>query len=913
MNLRYFKVAAFTALLTLSAFYFFNFIFASPDDGPSAGNTEKLLREIQKTGWEGRHTRAIEAYSKLLKEEPQNIEAMMGLAQNYEWAKKFEKAQTAYSGILKISPDNIYANLGLARVYFFKGELTQAAKSFKDIVDKNPGNIEVHLAFAQYLGWRGKFGDSRKMYKAVLEKEPQNIEAKMGLGQLAIWRENYEEAVIIYRSVMAIPGADVFAARLELARAYFLKGDIKRAKLLYIKLADEKPESRELAKAVSDLTAAMVEKARACSAAGKLFEARKIYEETLDFAPENFELLKYHGMNEIAAGSVEYGIEYLKKAVGIKDDDLESYLELGAGYEKIKKYKQAVETYKAAEELTDGGPEVRFRLANAYFMKKEMINSLELTNGLLKENAGDRRARFLRSKLDDHFGHTEAAEDELGKLIAQDKENPEYRDELDRITARRLKAARELSLSEKFDEAYTHYEKILKQRPDHIEALMGKAGVLSAKKNYDGAIEIYRQVIALDKNFVQAELDIALNTSWKKEYFTAIDEYRKILKKYPENAAAIVGIARTYSWAGELDKAVRHYRLALEKDPKNAEGLIGYANTLHWCGLDESAVSIIKTLRGLQGKQSETDELEKQIKWDHLRDLAATYERSWDSDKSALSARGVEFQADIDLSARLRVFYKLFDVWTKGLENLARAELTSVGVTKILTENIRIFATTNFYGFEDRNKVFDGNIAGTFGWVFRKFNRYVIYLVADKSILFDTPQLVSNKISVMSRSADIDYTFSKKIKGLASFAMADYSDKNKKTAAAFTLDILTVDHDLWQLFSGPAYKKTAFTERRFNGYFSPTDYVTLGAYYRLEYKNRKRNLYLTWRDEYGRQKIDEQEPTKYRNYNAMITYLMTAVLRLEAAYTHGSTIGAAAAATGGYAFDYYSFKGNYRF
>ncbi len=914
MNSRYFKVAAFIALLTLSAFYFFNFIFASSDGEPAAGNTEKLLKEIQKTGWEGKHNRAIEAYEKLLRDEPQNIEAMLGLAQNYEWAKKFQKAKTAYSDILKISPDNIYANIGLARVYFFKGEIALAAKNFKDTVEKNPGNIEVKLAFAQYLGWRQKFGESRKIYKSVLEKEPQNIEAKMGLGQLAMWRENYEEAVIIYRSVMAIPGADVFTARMELARAYFLKGEIKRAKLLYIKLAGEKPESRELAKAVGDLTAAMVEKARALTADNKLLEARKVYEDAIDFAPENFELLKYGGMNEIALDSIECGIKYLEKAIEIKDDDLESYFALGSGYEKIKNYDDACETYESAVDMTAGDPEARLRLANAYFIKKDPVRSLEITNALLKEIGEDRRVRFLRAKLDWHFGHLESAEDELGKLIAQDKENNEYRDELYKITVSRLETARELARSKKFKEAYIQYERILKHQPDHIEALMGKAGTVSAGSDYDGAIKIYRRVTELDKSFVQAELDIALNTSWKKEYFTAIDQYRKILKKHPDNIPAIVGIARTYSWAGELDKAVRHYRLALKKEPKNAEGLIGYANTLHWCGLDPDAVRLIKTLRELQGKQSETDELEKQIKWDHLKDLAATYERSWDSDKSALSARGAEFQTDIDLSSRLRVLYKLFDVWTKGLENLSRAELTAVNISKILNKNFRIFATANFYGFEDRNKTFDTNIGGAFGMFFRKFNRYVIYLIADKSILFDTPQLVSSKISVMNRSMDLEYNFSKKIRGLASFAMADYSDKNKKTAAAFTLDFLTVDRGLWQLFSGPAYKNTAFAERKFNGYFSPSDYVTLGAYYRVEFKNRKRNLYLTWRDEYGRQRIEEQDPSKYRNYNAMLTYLMTGSLRLEAAYAHGSTIGtAAAAAAGGYAFDYYSFKGNYRF
>ncbi|HNY11214.1 MAG TPA: tetratricopeptide repeat protein [Candidatus Wallbacteria bacterium] len=913
MNLRYFKITLLTLLLTLSTFYFSNCAFASSGDEPAPGSAEKLLGEIQKIGWEGKHGRAIKAYIKFLKDEPKNIEAMLGLAQNYEWAKKFEKAHATYSDVLRLSPQNITAAIGLARILYFQGELTPAAKNFKDIVEKNPENIEAQLAFAQYLGWRKKFNEAGRIYRSVLKKEPKNIEAETGLGRLAMWQENYEEAISIFRNVTAISGVDAFEARLELARAYFLKGDIEHAKSIYANLAEEKPENNEVARATNDLTAAVIEKARSYSAGNKLLEARKEYEKIIDFAPENFELLKRYGINEIDLGSVECGIKYLKKAIVVKDDELESYFALGAGYEKIQKYADAVETYERAIKTAPSSVEARLRLANACFMKNDPIRSLEIINSLLKENHEDRRARFLKSKLDNHFGYLETAEDELGILIAQDKENTEYKDELNKITIYRIKAAGNLMLSKKIEDAYAHYERILKHQPDHVEALMGKANIASVRRDYDGAIEIYRKVTGLAPNYVQAELDIALNLSWKKEYFAAISEYRKILKKYPENVNAIVGIARTYSWAGELDKAARHYREALKKDPENEEGLMGYANTLHWCGLDRNAGALIKTLRGLQGPKSETDELEKQIKLDHLRDLTASYEKSWDSDKTTLSARGVEFQADIDLSSRLRVFHKLFETWTQGLENLSRLELTSLNVSKILNENLRIFGSADFYGFEDRNKVSDSNAAGTLGAIYKKFNRYIIYLTVNKSILFDTPQLVSNKISVTSKSMDFEYDFSSRVKGLASLATADYSDKNKKTAAALTLDVLTLDRELWRIFTGPAYKSTSFSERKFNGYFSPTDYVTTGAYYRLEFKNRPGNFYLTWRDEYGRQKIERQAAEKYRNYNAGLTYIMTDFFRLEAAYTHGNTIGAAAAATGGYAFDYYSFKVVYRF
>ncbi|GEM_PF-2898683 len=86
----------------------------------------------------------LEGYNKRLKENPEDLEALIFLANANFDIQRFETAETLYLRILKIDPNNLHVRTDLASVYRNLEDSDKAVETLRVVLSLNP-NHEVAL------------------------------------------------------------------------------------------------------------------------------------------------------------------------------------------------------------------------------------------------------------------------------------------------------------------------------------------------------------------------------------------------------------------------------------------------------------------------------------------------------------------------------------------------------------------------------------------------------------------------------------------------------------------------------------------------------------------------------------------------------------------------------------------------
>jgi tetratricopeptide (TPR) repeat protein len=91
-----------------------------------------------------------------------------------------------------------------------------------------PSQVISDVAAAQLLVANNRLDDARKLLDHILSARPDDREALFLLGNVAVAQSKYDEAVSLFRRLLVLE-PDAERVRLELARAFFLKGDYQNA------------------------------------------------------------------------------------------------------------------------------------------------------------------------------------------------------------------------------------------------------------------------------------------------------------------------------------------------------------------------------------------------------------------------------------------------------------------------------------------------------------------------------------------------------------------------------------------------------------------------------------------------------------------------------------------------------------
>ncbi|MBN1854139.1 MAG: sulfatase-like hydrolase/transferase [Pirellulales bacterium] len=110
---------------------------------------------------------------------------------------KIKEAEAIYQQILKEEPENTEAMLGLARISYLQGDADAAIEKLQEIIKLNPGtagpiaNNQIGMIHLH----AGRYDEARQAYQSSLKIDGLNGQAHDGIANVLLAEEKYEEAM----------------------------------------------------------------------------------------------------------------------------------------------------------------------------------------------------------------------------------------------------------------------------------------------------------------------------------------------------------------------------------------------------------------------------------------------------------------------------------------------------------------------------------------------------------------------------------------------------------------------------------------------------------------------------------------------------------------------------------------------
>ena len=140
---------------------------------------------------------------------------------------KFDSARTAYANLIKRNPRDADAYIGLGDVLAGLGKGAEAEASYRQAVAAEPAYWGAHSALATFLFQRGRVDEATAAMRRVTELVPSSAHAWSNLGGVLQMKGDFGEALAAYdRSLQLEPSKDAYS---NLATMYYYLGRFPEA------------------------------------------------------------------------------------------------------------------------------------------------------------------------------------------------------------------------------------------------------------------------------------------------------------------------------------------------------------------------------------------------------------------------------------------------------------------------------------------------------------------------------------------------------------------------------------------------------------------------------------------------------------------------------------------------------------
>ncbi|MBM3812706.1 MAG: tetratricopeptide repeat protein [Acidimicrobiia bacterium] len=162
--------------------------------------------------------RAIEQFSKITEKMPSDVNSWLVLGRLHRVAQQSPEAQKAFSKALEVEPDNEEALTGLALVYSGLGDNKKAAELLKLVADKSP-NLRTLMSLASSYEQMRDYALASETLRRALSMSPDNSDIKRALAQNLMLAEKYEDSITLFKELVAEEPKDVLS-HLRLSQIY---------------------------------------------------------------------------------------------------------------------------------------------------------------------------------------------------------------------------------------------------------------------------------------------------------------------------------------------------------------------------------------------------------------------------------------------------------------------------------------------------------------------------------------------------------------------------------------------------------------------------------------------------------------------------------------------------------------------
>lgn len=548
--------------------------------------------------------------------------------QNLYNTSQYTGAITEFKKALRINFKDNSARIGLVNSYLARG--TYYANSQNDY-DRAANDFRSALFYLKYYPDDKEVNDSASAIATTTDNLEQCMNSR---GQSKLPQERYNRAVVLRKN------GDLPAGGYEFMQV-IASSDKNLQKKAYANVAEIMAVLDNTPKAIVYYQKAVASDPNNVSL--RLNYARlldKLHKDDLAVQEYNFVLTKSSGNTEVLSALEKI---YLKK-LATDSKNAQIYANLGAIYQKQKKYDEAINYYKQAEKLEPTSVTTRLNIGTLYQQKQDYASALSAYNSVLALYPNNVEANMYRADALLASGEKEEALKAYRKVLDIEPTNVEAKREMfnilkDSMTPEEMiktmsvdasvdkstieamyDYALDLHKDKKLDPAITCYNEILKYDSNNDEVYANLALAYSEKKDYTKAQALLNTAKTKFPNSSAVKtasdtINKALSENIYTEantYFTN-SEYQKALDAYlkiePKQKDVLIAIAACYKGLDNIDKSIEYYKKAFAMDKTNSDvayyiGVL-YAEKENWT----SAKIYLQTALKLNPKNENADDL----------------------------------------------------------------------------------------------------------------------------------------------------------------------------------------------------------------------------------------------------------------------------------------------------------------
>jgi len=433
---------------------------------------------------------ATQEYEKVTGKDPKDVESWVMLAKLYGTAGNAADAEKAYNTALALEPDNEDALTGLAMLYGNMGDTKRAIEKLKAATDKNPNDRSLRI-LAQAYEEQKDYKNAADVLRKAVALSPDDDRLAKGLAEDLYFSDQPDEALKIYEDLASRSPRDP-SLILRMADIYSNKRDYAKAHEAIDKAKKLDPDGLEPRQEEIKLYEVEGKLDQAIASVNSLLSdtARKIYskEEQQERATQ------YENLGD------------LNRTAGHYPEALDAYRQMGAVYKDAAPLMSVhiIETYIAAKDLTGAQKEADAALKkfpNEYMVARahaEVLGDTGKTedaaaelHGLLN---GPRDFQTLLATADVYekgkrWNDMAKTLDDAEKLAASDE---------DKESVFFMRGAM-FERMKKYDESEAAFRKVLAINPQHAGAL-NYLGYTLADRNtrLDEAFQLIKKAVDLE-------------------------------------------------------------------------------------------------------------------------------------------------------------------------------------------------------------------------------------------------------------------------------------------------------------------------------------------------------------------------------------------------------------------------------
>lgn len=472
------------------------------------------------------HQKAINLYCHLLVVDPQNANYSYELGEIYVEEMDWRRGEKYIKNAIGLDPDNPRYRLGLFRLYYMEGDFDQAEKEIEALID-DEGRDPQYLLSAGYLALaQGENDRAEEYFEEATSYKPRNEEARRELSQLRHWegrdiyefederaerfrREGKEDAAIyVYRSLLKKEPKNV--------EYHFQLGNIYARKRNWV---DAENEYREALRLRSDHEDVGVALAYAYIRQKRYEEARRELTWVLDESPTNTDALV--AMGQLAYRQQDYDVArgYFETAQEVDKAQQDAYMGL-------------LQLNRLGMNVNIGAKGKPFQSARAFELESRFSDAEKIYLEMLKTDPCDPEVTYRLGRL--YSWIDEFSKSEYYLQLTMDLRPKD----LDAQTA----YAYLLYRMQDFDAAAEEINRVLKESPDNIDALVAGGLIENARNNEKIAKRRFKEVLFLEPEMPEALIGLGRIADRYGQYKKAFDYYQRAYFQNPYNYAAYDGV-----------------------------------------------------------------------------------------------------------------------------------------------------------------------------------------------------------------------------------------------------------------------------------------------------------------------------------------------------------------------------------